>query len=63
VIIDNSPIAYCFQPRNAIPILSWFDDPNDDELLKLIPVLQQLAFEESVYPFLDMYNAHLLSRD
>jgi Dullard-like phosphatase family protein len=63
VIIDNSPIAYCFQPRNAIPILSWFDDPNDDELLKLIPVLQQLAFEETVYPFLDMYNAHLLSRD
>ncbi len=59
VIIDNSPIAYCFQPRNAIPILSWFDDPNDDELLKLIPLLQQLAFEESVYPLLDMYNAHL----
>jgi Dullard-like phosphatase family protein len=59
VIIDNSPIAYCFQPRNAIPILSWFDDPNDDELLKLIPLLQQLATEESVYPFLDMYNAHL----
>ncbi len=63
VIIDNSPIAYCFQPRNAIPILSWFDDPNDDELLKLIPLLQQLATEESVYPFLDMYNAHLLSKD
>jgi Dullard-like phosphatase family protein len=61
MIIDNSPIAYCFQPRNAIPILSWFDDPNDDELLKLIPLLQQLATEESVYPFLDMYNAHLLS--
>jgi Dullard-like phosphatase family protein len=63
VIIDNSPIAYCFQPRNAIPILSWFDDPNDDELLKLIPLLQQLATEESVYPFLDMYNAHLTSKD
>jgi Dullard-like phosphatase family protein len=62
VIIDNSPTAYCFQPRNAIPILSWFDDRRDDELLKLIPLLQQLATEESVYPFLDMYNAHLLSR-
>ncbi len=62
VIIDNSPIAYCFQPRNAIPILSWFDDPNDDELLKLIPLLQQLATQDVVYPFLDMYNAHLLSR-
>jgi Dullard-like phosphatase family protein len=62
VIIDNSPIAYCFQPRNAIPILSWFDDPNDDELLKLIPLLQQLATEVTVYPLLDLYNAHLLSR-
>lgn len=63
LIIDNSPVAYCFQPRNAVPILSWFDDPNDDELLKLIPLLQQLATQESVYPFLDMYNAHLLSQD
>jgi Dullard-like phosphatase family protein len=62
VIIDNSPIAYCFQPRNAIPILSWFDDPNDKELLKLIPLLQQLATEVTVYPLLDLYNAHLLSK-
>jgi Dullard-like phosphatase family protein len=61
VIIDNSPIAYCFQPRNAIPILSWFNDPNDNELLKLIPLLQRLATEESVYPLLDMYNAQLMS--
>jgi CTD small phosphatase-like protein 2 len=63
VIIDNSPIAYCFQPRNAIPILSWFDDQKDDELLKLIPLLEKLATQETVYPFLDMYNAHLLSLD
>jgi Dullard-like phosphatase family protein len=62
LIIDNSPIAYCFQPRNAVPILSWFDDPNDDELLKLIPLLEKLAAQETVYPLLDMYNAHLMSR-
>ena len=57
VIIDNSPVAYLFQPRNAIPILSWFDDPNDTELLKLIPMLKQLANEPKVYDLLDDYNA------
>jgi len=40
MIIDNSPQSYRFQPRNAIPITSWFDDPDDTELLDLLPVLR-----------------------
>jgi RNA polymerase II subunit A small phosphatase-like protein len=32
VIIDNSSNSYKFQPKNAIPISTWFDDPNDTEL-------------------------------
>lgn len=56
-IIDNSPVAYLFQQRNAIPILSWFDDPNDEELLHLIPVLTELAKAPTVYDVLDNYNA------
>lgn len=40
MIIDNSPQSYRFQPRNAIPITSWFDDPHDTELRDLVPVLQ-----------------------
>jgi RNA polymerase II subunit A small phosphatase-like protein len=55
-IIDNSPVAYLFQPRNAIPIASWFDDPNDTELLKLIPLLRQLASVNEVYDVLDVHN-------
>lgn len=56
-IIDNSPVAYLFQQRNAIPITSWFDDQSDEELLHLIPVLQGLARSNSVYDVLDNYNA------
>ncbi|KAG5500280.1 hypothetical protein JIQ42_04617 [Leishmania sp. Namibia] len=58
-IIDNSPIAYLFQQRNAIPITSWFDDPRDEELLRLIPVLEALAEADTVYDVLDNYNALL----
>lgn len=55
-LIDNSPVTYLFQPRNAIPILSWFDDPRDTELLKLLPMLRQLAQAPSVYDVLDLWN-------
>ena len=58
-IVDNSPVAYLFQPRNAIPISSWFDDPRDTELLKLIPMLRQLAVAQDVYDVLDPFNASL----
>ena len=26
IIVDNNPDAYAFQPENALPILSWYDD-------------------------------------
>ena len=29
IIIDNSPASYLFQPQNAIPVSSWFEDKND----------------------------------
>lgn len=44
MIIDNSPHSYRFQPCNAIPITSWFDDPNDTELYDLLPVLKSTLF-------------------
>jgi len=57
IICDNSPVAYLFQPRNAIPILSWFDDAKDTELRELVPWLHKLAAAQDVYPVLDEYRA------
>ncbi len=43
VIIDNSPFSYMFQPENAVPITSWFNDKNDRELYELLPFLDELS--------------------
>ena len=42
IIIDNTPRCYKLQKKNALPIVSWFDDPSDRELLKLLPLLTKL---------------------
>jgi len=48
IIIDNSPASYMFHPENAVPVESWFDDPNDVELLELIQVLEQISRVDDV---------------
>ncbi|CAD5209930.1 unnamed protein product [Bursaphelenchus xylophilus] len=49
IIVDNSPISYAFHPENAIAVRTWFDDPNDTELLDMIPLLEQLAHTDDIY--------------
>eukprot|EP00884_Botryococcus_braunii_P018727 jgi/Botrbrau1/5538/Bobra.0023s0022.1 len=39
IIVDNSPHSYVFQPDNAVPIGTFIDDPEDRELLEILPVL------------------------
>ena len=48
IIVDNSPIAFMFQPENAIPCISWYDDMEDNELARIANLLEKLAYEEDV---------------
>eukprot|EP00743_Colponemidia_sp_Colp-15_P009142 GILK01009974.1.p1 GENE.GILK01009974.1~~GILK01009974.1.p1 ORF type:complete len:289 (+),score=23.17 GILK01009974.1:61-927(+) len=42
ILIDNSPASYQLHEDNAIPIEGWYNDPQDTELLTLIPLLLAL---------------------
>ena len=53
IIVDNSPMAYLLNSDNGLPILTWFDDKNDRELFKIIPVLDFLSLVPDVR---DYYN-------
>ena len=48
IIIDNSPTSFLFQPENALPCISWYDDPNDTELMDFVPILEKLSKESDV---------------
>jgi CTD small phosphatase-like protein 2 len=40
IIVDNVAENFQLQPDNGILIRSWFDDPNDNALLELLPLLK-----------------------
>lgn len=52
IIIDNNPISYADNEDNGIPILTWYDDLNDNELIKLIPLLKYLSTVNDVRPII-----------
>ncbi|KAL7572330.1 hypothetical protein ACA910_021547 [Epithemia clementina (nom. ined.)] len=59
VIVDNSPHAFGFQVDNGIPIESWFEDPNDRELLKLAKFLEKLRSCNDVRPIVrERFRCH-----
>jgi len=50
IIIDNNPMSYIINIDNGIPILTWYENQNDDELMKLIPLLKYLSKVDDVRP-------------
>jgi hypothetical protein len=63
LIIDNSPTAYLFQPDNALPIISWYDDKSDRQLYDYMPFLAQLSKVHDVRPILHQLNAVSMDGD
>jgi RNA polymerase II subunit A small phosphatase-like protein len=57
IILDNSPASYIFHPTNAIPVTSWFNDMEDNELYELIPFLMDLKKVDNVTLVLDSNNS------
>lgn len=48
VIVDNAVYSFGFQLDNGIPIIPYYDDPEDEELYHLIPYLEILAEGDDV---------------
>lgn len=47
-MIDNAAYSYAFQPDNGIPIIPYYEGPEDYELLALKNYLYTLRLEDDV---------------
>lgn len=43
IIVDNISENFLLQPENGISIKSWYDDPTDDALMQLAPLLLEIT--------------------
>jgi len=57
ILVDNSPNSYQMQPENALPTITWIDDPDDTELFDFIPFLIHLSKVPDVREVLTQTNA------
>ena len=55
IIVDNSPLAYAFDSDNGLPIKTWYDDPEDNELNKIFPLLEFLAKTKDVRAYINKF--------
>ena len=53
IIIDNNPISYILNQDNGLPILTWYEDLKDKELINLIPLLKYLSIVDDVRPIIN----------
>ena len=40
ILVDNAVYSFCFQLTNGVPILPFYRDPHDKELLQLVTYLK-----------------------
>eukprot|EP00742_Colponemidia_sp_Colp-10_P005557 GILJ01005940.1.p1 GENE.GILJ01005940.1~~GILJ01005940.1.p1 ORF type:complete len:335 (-),score=24.14 GILJ01005940.1:30-1034(-) len=52
LLVDNSFFSFAYQLENGLPVKTWIEDPDDTELLMLIPFLKAIATSEDVRPVL-----------
>ena len=55
IIVDNSPLAFAFDSENGLPIISWFDDPVDNELVNIQPLLEFLSNTKDVRKYIKKF--------
>jgi CTD small phosphatase-like protein 2 len=48
VIVDNAVYSFAYQLDNGVPIVSWYDDPNDQELVVLSHYLSTMAVADDI---------------
>ena len=53
IIIDNNPVSYTYNKMNGLPILTWHSIQTDNELIKLIPLLEYLSKVDDVRPIIN----------
>lgn len=61
IILDNSPTSYMLQPQNAVPISSWFDDMNDNQLNILLPWFVDVSDSDDVLPVLSELRGRMMA--
>ena len=67
VIVDNTPSAYKWHTRNAMPVSTWthtdIDATTDDELNQLLPFLYQMYISNDIDLALVDYKAQFRRND
>lgn len=48
-------VTVCF---SQVPVVSWFDDVDDAELLNLLPVFEELSQADNIYTQLNQLRGH-----
>ena len=53
IIIDNNPVSFIYNKANGLPILTWHSIQTDNELIKLIPLLNYLVEVDDIRPVIN----------